>query len=86
VRRLQRIVVALFTFALVCVLAFVVIESAPGDPTSAQLGIDSGAMARDALREALGLHGGVFARLGRWLFDLARLDLGTSTRSSSARR
>jgi peptide/nickel transport system permease protein len=78
VRRARRVGVAVFTFALVCVLAFLVVECAPGDPASAQLGTHGSVAAREALRQSLGLHGGFGARLVQWLLDLVRLDLGTS--------
>jgi len=76
--RLRRTGVALLTLLVVAVIAFFVVELAPGDPASAALGTHGTEAAREALRDALGLRGGIVARLGGWLAALCRLDLGRS--------
>lgn len=74
----RRALLALATFGAVAIVAFFVVELAPGDAASARLGLHGDDAARQALREALGLSGGLVERLGRWLAHLARLDLGRS--------
>jgi peptide/nickel transport system permease protein len=78
VSRLRRVGVALATLAAVAVIAFLVVELAPGDPATAQLGTHGDAASREALHKALGLDGDRLSRLFQWLGDLLRLDLGRS--------
>jgi len=63
---------------IVAVLSFLLLELVPGDAGGARLGLSGNEAARRALREALGLSGGVLERLLSYLAHTAQLDLGRS--------
>jgi peptide/nickel transport system permease protein len=78
VSRGRRILVAFVTLVAVSLIGFLVVELAPGDPAAMMVGLHGAETARQAVAEALGLHGGLVERAVRWLLDLVRLDLGRS--------
>lgn len=59
-------------------LVFLLLRLAPGDPVEALLGERASAADRGALRSALGLDVPLPVQYGRYLRDLAHLDLGRS--------
>lgn len=78
-----RLVQAVLVAALVGVICFAVVQVLPGDQAyriaSGRYGSDHvNAAAAEAVRQELGLDRPAWHRLGAWLADLARLNLGTS--------
>ena len=75
---LRRILLAVPTLFGVLVVAFLVLQVAPGDPVQAMVGehADSATIAR--LREQLHLGDPLLVRFGHYLGDVARGDLGRS--------
>lgn len=72
----------LLTFA---VIAFFLVRAVPGDPVLTILGETEWSQEDyDRIEAALGLSGGVFEQLGRYLGQLVRLDLGRSMYSGRA--
>ena len=57
---------------------FAVVEVVPGDPASFMLGLNASEETVAALREELGLTGGVVARYFSWVGGLVVGDFGTS--------
>jgi peptide/nickel transport system permease protein len=74
----RRVLAALAAIVLVVTIAFFVIELAPGDAAATQLGVRGSEAERTALRTALGLDGGIFARFFQYLAHALRGDLGRS--------
>lgn len=62
----------------VVIIVFTLMYITPGDPVDALLGDSATPEAREMLREELGLNGGYFERLFRYINDLLHRDLGTS--------
>lgn len=75
---LSRMLTALAVMLGVACLVFLLIHFIPGDPVEMMLGESARPADREALRQALGLDKPLPAQLGRYLADLARLDLGQS--------
>lgn len=73
--RLAVLPVHLLVFTAV---SFLLIRSIPGDPVRAKLGQQYDDAAYAKMQTAMGLDGSLFDQLGRYLSQLARLDLGTS--------
>jgi ABC-type dipeptide/oligopeptide/nickel transport system permease component len=75
---LRRVLLAVPTLFGVLVVAFLVLQVAPGDPVQAMVGehADSATIAR--LREQLHLGDPLLVRFGHYLGDVARGDLGRS--------
>ncbi|MBQ2689185.1 MAG: ABC transporter permease [Solobacterium sp.] len=62
----------------VTVIVFTLMYITPGDPVDALLGDAATAEAREMLREQLGLNGGYFERLFRYIGNLLHGDMGIS--------
>jgi peptide/nickel transport system permease protein len=73
-----RIATALATILVGCVVVFLVMKAAPGDPAIAALGENATPEAVAAFRAAHNLDAPVLVQLARWLGDAARGDLGLS--------
>ena len=65
----------------VTIVVFTILYFAPGDPALLALGDGATPEALEAYREQLGINGGYFERLGRYLVGLVKGDLGLSFRS-----
>lgn len=79
-RRLLLMIPTLFGVTLI---TFVVIHLAPGDPVTAAMGGDISAdslnsQAIEHFRKEMNLDDPILVQYGRWIWKLARLDLGTS--------
>ncbi|KTQ85918.1 peptide ABC transporter [Aureimonas ureilytica] len=64
--------------ALVVTVVFVIVRVTPGDPAAVMLGSDATPEDIAALRERLGLNAPLLEQYGRFVFDVARGDLGQS--------
>lgn len=74
----RRAVTFLITIWLAASLSFVTLLVLPGNPARLMLGFDANPEALAALEHQLGLDAPAAVRYGRWLADVARLDLGSS--------
>ena len=68
----------IITLFIVSLLAFLAFQVIPGDPTTALLGTEATAEARQALRQELGLDQPVLVRYFDWLWNFLHGDMGTS--------
>ena len=75
IKKFCTLIITLFIVSLLAFLAFQVI---PGDPTTALLGTEATAEARQALRQELGLDQPVLVRYFDWLLSFLHGDMGTS--------
>jgi len=78
---LRRLLLALPLLIGITFISFLVIHLAPGEPTEIQtgdMGMQSTAQARQALRELYGLDKPLHVQYWRWLSRLVRLDFGKS--------
>ena len=75
IKKFCTLIITLFIVSLLAFLAFQVI---PGDPTTALLGTEATAEAREALRQELGLDQPVLLRYFDWLCNFLHGDMGTS--------
>jgi peptide/nickel transport system permease protein len=73
-----RVATALATILVGCVVVFLVMKAAPGDPALAVLGENATPAAVAAFRAAHNLDAPVLVELARWLGDTVRGDLGLS--------
>jgi len=78
---LPRLLSACVVVVGVCSLVFLLIHLVPGDPVEVILGESSQPADRAALRAALGLDQPLLVQYGRYLQQLAHLDLGQSLHS-----
>ncbi len=62
---IRRVLVALPTLAIISLVVFVILDLAPGDPTS-QLPLTVSAEIREQIRESLGFNDPFFVRWGKW--------------------
>lgn len=76
----KRILYSILTFLLVSVIIFVVFQFIPGDPILSKIGVEPDPALEQALREEFGLDKPLPERYFGWLFNLAKLDMGTSIR------
>ena len=74
-RRMGRL---LLTVLVLASLVFVVLRVIPGDPAEAVAGIDATDDDIRALRHSMGIDGSLGAQYLSWLWQVIRLDLGTS--------
>jgi peptide/nickel transport system permease protein len=74
---LRRLLALIPTWVVIGVLAFLVINLAPGDPTATLMGTESVENVA-LLRERLGLDRPLMERLGMWVLGTLRGDLGDS--------
>ena len=65
----------------VVVLVFTILYVAPGDPAIMSLGENASQESIQEYREELGINGGYFDRLGRYILGLSHGDLGLSYRT-----
>lgn len=75
---LKKTGILIVTLVIISFLAFLAFQIIPGDPTTKILGTDYTPERAAALREELGLNGGIFERYFRWLKGLLTGDLGIS--------
>ncbi len=75
VRRLGRLVLTVFVLSS---LVFVIVRVIPGDPAAAVAGMDASEADVAALRKAMGIDGSLGRQYLSWLWEVVRLDLGTS--------
>lgn len=75
IKKFCTLIITLFIVSLLAFLAFQVI---PGDPTTALLGTEATAEARQALRQELGLDQPVLVRYFDWLLNFLHGDMGIS--------
>ncbi|RJK98601.1 ABC transporter permease [Paracoccus aestuarii] len=85
---LHRLAQAVMVALLVGVLTFLMMQSLPGDMAfriaAGRYGYDNvNAQAAEAVRQELGLDRPAIAAFGSWLWDLMRLDFGTSVISGA---
>jgi len=74
---IKRILILIPTWILLGILIFFIINMIPGDPVAIMLGTESAENA-EIIRERMGLNKPIVERLGIWIFDLLRGDLGES--------
>jgi peptide/nickel transport system permease protein len=77
-RRLLATIPVLF---LVTVGVFMLIHLVPGDPVDVMLGESQDPVAREALRQELGLDQPLYVQYANWLIHVAQGDLGRSVRT-----
>ncbi len=78
---LRRLVLAVPLLIGITFISFLVIHVAPGDPVegaTGELSLESGAQAKQMLRELYGLDKPLHVQYGNWLARLAHLDFGRS--------
>ncbi|WP_455381802.1 ABC transporter permease [Salinispira pacifica] len=80
-RRLGRL---LLTVWLVATIVFVIVRIIPGDPALVIAGVDAKPSDVAAIRARLGTDRPLAVQYGDWLWNLARLDLGTSFSSGES--
>lgn len=74
----KKICTLIITLFIVSLLAFLAFQVIPGDPTTALLGTEATAEAREALRQELGFDRPVLLRYFDWLLNFLRGDMGMS--------
>ena len=79
-RILQRVLQTIPTLAAIVVITFLIVRLLPGDPASAMIGdrVTSAEIAQEKAR--LGLDQPLTVQFGRYIAELARGDMGRSTR------
>lgn len=75
---LKKTGILIVTLVIISFLAFLAFQIIPGDPTTKILGTDYTPERAAALREELGLNGGIIERYFKWLKGLVTGDLGIS--------
>jgi peptide/nickel transport system permease protein len=75
----RRLSLALPTVFLVTLITFAAIRLLPGDASNARLGEAWTASAANQIRSELGLDDPWYQQYGRWLWDMAHLDFGSSS-------
>ena len=75
---LKRLVSLALSLIVASVVIFAMVEVVPGDPAAYMLGINATEETLNALREQLGLTGGLAERYLSWVGGLLRGDFGTS--------
>ena len=73
----RRLLILIPTWIAIGIIAFLIINLAPGDPAAVMLGQESPENIEE-IRERLGLDKPLLVRLVRWLANAARGDLGES--------
>lgn len=81
---LKRMVSMVLVLITTTVLIFVLMNFVPGDPVLNLLGENATPEAVESMREAMGLNNPFLIRLGKYLLDFVRGDLGTSYRSKTS--
>ena len=82
----SRLLLAPVMLWLIATLVFLLLRVAPGDPVDALLGNRASALAREQLRNQLGLDQPLLIQYGQFLADLLHGDLGSSLRNSQSVR
>src|SRR5215216_7865204 len=77
---IRRLGLSVFVLWGALTIVFVAIRLAPGDPAQIMLGPSATSQEVEALRIRLGLEQPAPVQYGRFLFQVARLDLGQSLR------
>lgn len=75
---IRRCLTTIPVMLLVATGVFLLLKLTPGDPVGVILGPDASEDRRAALRDQLGLNDPLLQQYGRWLWDAAHGDLGTS--------
>ncbi|MEL6645940.1 MAG: ABC transporter permease [Pseudomonadota bacterium] len=75
---LKRLVSLILSLAVSSLVIFAVVEVIPGDPAAFMLGLNAAPEAVAALREDLGLNGGLIERYAAWVGGMLTGDFGTS--------
>lgn len=75
---IRRCLTTIPVMLLVATGVFLLLKLTPGDPVGVILGPDATEDRRAALRDQLGLNDPLIEQYGRWLWDAAHGDLGTS--------
>lgn len=76
----KRVIYSILTFLLVTIIIFTIFQFIPGDPVLSRIGLEPDPALEEALRAEFGLDKPLAERYFGWLFDLLRLDMGTSIR------
>ncbi|HZK02665.1 MAG TPA: ABC transporter permease [Anaerovoracaceae bacterium] len=76
----KRVVYSILTFLLVTVIIFTIFQFIPGDPVLSKIGLEPDPALEESLRAEFGLDKPVLERYFNWLFNLVKLDMGTSIR------
>lgn len=76
----KRVAYSVLTFLLVTVIIFTIFQFIPGDPVLSRVGLEPDPALEAALRAEFGLDKPVPQRYFSWLFNLLKLDMGTSIR------
>jgi peptide/nickel transport system permease protein len=74
----QRVLTSLVVLALVCVIAFSIMQLIPGDPAAVMAGVGASPDQIEAIRQQFGLDNPFWVRLGRWIAGVLTGDLGES--------
>lgn len=75
---IKRLIGHAITLAAASVVIFALLQVLPGDPAAYMMGLNANPEALAALRDQLGLNGGVIERYLTWTGGLLRGDFGTS--------
>ncbi len=78
----RRLILLLPVLVGIVFVTFVIVRAIPGDPCKAMLGEKASAAACSSFRERYGLNDNYLVQFGRYLFNMAQGDLGTSIRFS----
>lgn len=78
---LRRLTQMAFVLVLFSMVVFTVLRLVPGDPVSAQLGLEAEQEAYDQLRREKGLDKPIYVQYVVWLGEISRGDFGISWRS-----
>jgi peptide/nickel transport system permease protein len=76
----KRVIYSVLTFVLVTVIIFTIFQFIPGDPILSKIGLEPDPALEKALRAEFGLDKPLLERYFQWLFNLTKLDMGTSIR------
>lgn len=79
----RRLLISIPVLLLITIIAFLLLQAAPGDPLNAYIPPDAPLPAeqREALRRELGLDQPLFIRYFYWLYEAAQGNLGVSARN-----
>jgi peptide/nickel transport system permease protein len=80
----RRVFLLLPTLLGISITVFLMVQMIPGDPAQVMLGERATPESLDLLRQELGLDQPMHVQLGRYLYGLARGDLGRSIKSHTA--
>ncbi|MEZ5716520.1 MAG: ABC transporter permease [Paracoccaceae bacterium] len=75
---LKRLISLAITLVVASVVIFAMVEVVPGDPAAYMLGMNASDETLAALRDQLGLNGGLIERYLAWVGGMVRGDFGTS--------